>query len=107
KCAEPTPNVDTRIIHSLRSEFKLALNLEATRFPRSTHMYLQKRFNENNPDEEREGLIKKIFEEHKGNYGYRRIGTELRNRGYMVNSKKILRIMRKLNLKCIKFTRKS
>src|SRR5690625_5879878 len=70
-------------------------------------MYWQKRFNENNPDEEIEGLIKKIFEEHKGNYGYRRIGTELRNRGYMVNSKKILRIMRKLNLKCIKFTRKS
>src|SRR5690625_926058 len=65
-------------------------------------MYWQKRFNENNPDEEIEGLIKKIFEEHKGNYGYRRIGTELRNRGYMVNSKKILRIMRKLNLKCIK-----
>src|SRR5699024_9686930 len=73
----------------------------------STYMYWQKRFNENNPDEEIEGLIKKIFEEHKGNYGYRRIGTELRNRGYMVNSKKILRIMRKLNLKCIKFTRKS
>src|SRR5690625_7406649 len=70
-------------------------------------MYWQKRFNENNPDEEIEGLIKKIFEEHKGNYGYRRIGTELRNRGYMVNSKKILRLMRKLNLKCIKFTRKS
>src|SRR5699024_4744077 len=94
--------VETRIIHSLRSEFKLAVILEATGVPRSTYIYCKKRFNENNPDEEIEGLIKKIFEEHKGNDGYRRIGTELRNRGYMVNSKKILRIMRKLNLKCIK-----
>src|SRR5699024_3256044 len=106
KYSEPTAKVETRIIHSLRSEFKLAVILEATGFPRSTYMYWQKRFNENNPDEEIEGLIKKIIEEHKGNYGYRRIVTELRNRGYMVNSKKILRIMRKLNLKSIKFTRK-
>src|SRR5699024_11325691 len=66
-----------------------------------------KRFNENNPDEEIEGLIKEIFEEHKGSYGYRRIDTELRNRGHIVNPKKILRLMRKLNIKCIKFTRKS
>ena len=70
-------------------------------------MYWQKRFNENNPDEEIEGLIKEIFEEHKGSYGYRRIDTELRNRGHIVNPKKILRLMRKLNIKCIKFTRKS
>src|SRR5699024_11008124 len=47
------------------------------------------------------------FEEHKGSYGYRRIDTELRNRGHIVNPKKILRLMRKLNIKCIKFTRKS
>src|SRR5699024_390273 len=53
------------------------------------------------------GLIKEIFEEHKGSYGYRRIDTELRNRGHIVNPKKILRLMRKLNIKCIKFTRKS
>src|SRR5699024_12152126 len=32
---------------------------------------------------------------------------ELRNRGHIVNPKKILRLMRKLNIKCIKFTRKS
>src|SRR5699024_3627120 len=125
KYSEPTAKVEARIIHSLRSEFKLAVILEATGFPRSTYMYWQKRFNENKPDEEIEGLIKKIFEEHKGNYGYRRIGTDLRSRGYMfnycyrminnelrnrcymINYKKILRIMRKLNLKCIKFTRKS
>src|SRR5699024_5492255 len=107
KYSEPTAKVEARIIHSLRSEFKLAIILEATGFPRTTYMYWQKRFNENNRDEEIEGLIKEIFEEHKGNYGYRRIDTELRNRDQIVNPKKILRIMRKLNIKCIKFTRKS
>src|SRR5699024_11514321 len=107
KYTEPTAKVETRIIHSLRSEFILAVILEATGFPRSMYMYWQKRIKENNPDEEIEGLIKEIFEEHKGSYGYRRIDTELRNRGHIVNPKKILRLMRKLNIKCIKFTRKS
>src|SRR5699024_8727346 len=85
--SEPTAKVESRIIHSLRKEFKLAIILEATGFPRSTYMYWQKRFNENNPDEEIEGLIKEIFEEHKGSYGYRRIDTELRNRGHIVKHK--------------------
>lgn len=44
---------------------------------------------------------------HNGNYGYRRIGTELWKRGHIVNHKKVLRIMNQLNLKCTKFTRKS
>src|SRR5690625_252463 len=70
-------------------------------------MYWQKRFNESNPDEEIENIIKEIFEENNGNYGYRRIGIELRKRGHIVNHKKVLRIMNKLNLKCTKFTRKS
>src|SRR5699024_6948969 len=86
--------------------FKLAIILEATGFPRSTYMYWQKRFNENNPDEEIEGLIKEIFKEHKGSYGYRRIDTELSNRGHIVKSNKILSLLRKLNIKCIKITRK-
>ena len=30
-------------------------------------------------------------------YGYRRVGAELRNRGMVVNSKKIRRLMRKLS----------
>src|SRR5699024_2328175 len=71
------------------------------------YMKWNKRFNEKKPDKEIERLIKKIYEEHKVNYGYRRIGTELRNCGNMVNSNKILLIMRKHNHKYIKFTHKS
>src|SRR5699024_2795225 len=60
-----------------------------------------------NPDKEIEKVIQDIFEEHNGNYGYRRINIELRNREYIVNHKKVLRIMNKLGFACTKFTRKS
>lgn len=70
-------------------------------------MYWQKRFDRENPNAELEETIKDIFEENKGNYGYRRIQQALNERGIRVNQKKIRRIMRKLGLKCIKFTRKS
>lgn len=48
-----------------------------------------------------------ISKEHKGNYGYRRITIELRKRGFIVNHKKVLRIMRLLGITCMKFSRKS
>ena len=34
----------------------------------------------------------------KGNYGYRRMTLELRNRGFMVNHKKVQRLMKVLGL---------
>lgn len=70
-------------------------------------MYWQKRFNEVDPNEEIEILIKEITEKHNGNYGYRRIDLELRKNGHVVNHKKILRITNKLGITCVKFTRKS
>ncbi len=48
-----------------------------------------------------------IFIESKQTYGYRRITKELHNQKIIINHKKVLRIMRDLNLKCIKFSRKS
>jgi len=41
-----------------------------------------------------------IYTEHSGRYGYRRITDELRNRGHLVNHKKVQRIMGELGLKC-------
>lgn len=60
-----------------------------------------------NPHQELEETIQSIFDEHNGNYGYRRIQLELKNRDIIVNHKKVQRIMRKLGLKGNKFTRKS
>jgi len=60
-----------------------------------------------NPNQKLEAFIQLIFNENNGNYGYRRVHLELRNRGYKVNHKKVQRIMRKIGLKGIKFRRKT
>ena len=52
-------------------------------------------------------LILESFEQHEGRYGYRRIHVELKAQGHKINHKKVQRIMNELNLKCVKFVRKS
>lgn len=48
------------------------------------------------PDYQDYLIIKKVFEENKKTYGYRRITAELREEyGWIVNHKKVLRIMKK------------
>lgn len=69
-------------------------------------MYCQKRFDIENPDKDIEEKIMSIFKEHNGRYGYRRITATLKNSGILINQKKVRRIMRKLELKCIAFSRK-
>lgn len=56
----------------------------------------------NQPDKyfELKEVIKQIFHENKGRYGYRRITLELHNRGYSVNHKTVQKLMRICNLKC-------
>jgi len=44
-------------------------------------------------------LIKSIYHEHKGRYGYRRIHLELKNRGVILNHKTVQRLMVQLGLK--------
>ncbi|WP_157842654.1 IS3 family transposase [Bacillus alkalisoli] len=54
-----------------------------------------------------EDCIRLIFNEHDGNYGYRRVHLEMRNQGYKINHKTVQRIMSKLGLKGSKFKRKT
>ncbi|MCU6717546.1 MAG: IS3 family transposase [Roseburia sp.] len=95
-----------RIISSLRRQFKLKDLLSYTGMPKATYMYWQKRFDRKNPDQEIEEKILEIRKEHK-DYGYRRILGELRNQGYSINKKKVQRIVQKLGLQVISYTRKS
>jgi len=53
------------------------------------------------PDADLKVLIKAIYDEHEGRYGYRRIRDELANREQIVNHKKVQRIMKELGLKCL------
>ena len=42
--------------------------------------------------------IKKIFNKHHGNYGYRRITCVLRHNGIIINHKKVKRLMKAMGL---------
>lgn len=74
--------------------------------PKATYMYWQKRLDREDPDKELEEKIQAIRSNNK-NYGYRRIYGELRNQGYMINKKKVQRLVQKLGLQVMSFTRKS
>ena len=78
--------------------FRLDLLLETARLARSTFYYQLKQLDRVDKDQELKTEIQVIFTEHKGNYGYRRIHLELRNRGYEVNHKKVQRLMKVLGL---------
>ena len=56
----------------------------------------------NQPDKylELKDVIRLIFHENKGRYGYRRITMELRNRGYHINHKTVQKLMKQCGLKC-------
>ena len=70
--------------------------------PRATYY-----FELNKPDKDIKNkkimeLIQNIFYENKQRYGFKRITAELRNRGYLINHKKVLRLMTKLGLRAVK-----
>ena len=80
------------------TEFSLDILLKAIKLARSTYYYHLKQLDKPDKDQELKAEIQSIFIEHKGNYGYRRIHLELRNRGYLVNHKRVQRLMEVLNL---------
>jgi transposase InsO family protein len=89
-----------RAIHELRPSQRLSLLLEAAGMARSTFYYHL--HNSMQPDKyarEKE-MIKSLDHEHKGRYGYRRITAEMKKRGYAVNHKTVLKLMRICGIKC-------
>ncbi|HGK1838164.1 TPA: IS3 family transposase [Streptococcus pneumoniae] len=88
----------TEIVQELMTEFSLALLLKAIKLARSIYYYHLKQLDKPDKDQELKAEIQSIFIEHKGNYGYRRIYLELRNRAYLVNHKRVQGLMKVLNL---------
>jgi transposase InsO family protein len=69
-------------------------------------MYWQKRFYRVSPNKDLEEKMMEIHLIHK-DFGYRRMLSELRKQGHIVNKKRVQRIMQKLSLQVTSFTRKS
>ena len=80
------------------TEFTLEILLKIIKLARSTYYYQLKQLNKSDKNHDIKDEIQAIFTEHKGNYGYRRMTLELRNRGFVVNHKKVQRLMKILGL---------
>ena len=80
------------------TEFTLEILLKIIRLARSTYYYHLKQLDQTDKNQTIKAEIQAIFTEHKGNYGYRRITLALRNRGFVVNHKKVQRLMKALGL---------
>ena len=78
--------------------FRLDLLFETARLARSTYYYQLKQLDGFDKDKELKTEIQAIYNDHKGNYGYRRVTLELRNRGFTVNHKKVQRLMKGMGL---------
>lgn len=73
---------------------------EILRVSKSGYYQWRERIGKGNPEEKAmEDLIYSIYQEHRGRYGYRRVTEEIRRRGLNINGKRVLRLMRRMNLR--------
>ncbi|MEE0966278.1 MAG: IS3 family transposase [Bacilli bacterium] len=85
-------------MNELRLKYPLPLLLKVLEISKSSYYYNVKLLDKEDVDTEIKALIKEIFDENKKRYGYRRITLELRNRGHVVNHKRVKRLMKVLGL---------
>lgn len=87
------------MIWELRHEFKIGLLIEIAGIPRSTYYYHAGRFEKPDKYAEIKAEIRRIYDESKGRYGYRRITAVLR-RTHKINHKTVQKLMRKMGIFC-------
>lgn len=88
------------MIWELRHEFKIMVLIEVSGLPRSSYYYYAKQKNKPDKNDIKKEEIRRIYEENKGRYGYRRITDELHNRGICINHKTVQRLMSEMGLFC-------
>ncbi len=66
---------------------------------RSVYYYYYKKIHIDKYSVEKE-IIKEVFQKNNGRYGYRKIQTVLKQRGYHLNHKTVRKLMKQLGLKC-------
>ncbi len=85
----------------LRRSHSLDLLLKASNLPRSVYYYWAKSAGESTPYAAEKQAIARIFHEHRGCYGYRRITLALKAQGQPLNHKTVQKLMGQLNLKSL------
>lgn len=84
---------------SINKKWALSKLLKVASLPRSTYYFEINKVDKDIKNKDILELIENIFHKNKGRYGFRRITAELHNTGYLVNHKKVSRLMAKLGLK--------
>lgn len=90
------------VVSELRRIYPLKILLQISGLAKSVYYYTLSKTDKDDKNKSIIDKIKEIFFYHKERYGYRRITLELRNQGYLVNHKKVYRLMIKLGLKPLK-----
>lgn len=67
---------------------------------RSTFYYHLNKSKQPDKYEHKKKAILSIYHKNKGRYGYRRITAEMNNRGYVINHKTVLKLMKECGVKC-------
>nr|WP_243106141.1 IS3 family transposase [Butyricicoccus sp. OF13-6] len=88
------------VVQKLRQKYSLNLLLSIAQLPRATFYYHLKRMQKTDKYASVMEEITTIFHENKGSYGYRRITTVLRSRGFLMNHKTVQRLMKELGMIC-------
>jgi len=97
----------TKIVEELKQTHRLNILLKILGLSRSSYYYTKNKEDKDKKNKNIEEAILLIQEKNKYRYGYRRITLELKNMGFIVNHKKVLRLTRKLGvLSFVRPTRK-
>ena len=86
------------VVYELQHKYPLVVLLDISGLKRSTYYYTLNKLDKDTKNDDIMNAIIDIYYAHKARYGYRRITLELINRGYIVNHKKVKRLMSKMGL---------
>ena len=97
-CGRAKERQKAEIISELRQRYPLKDLLQLSGMARSTYYYYLKDPIKDKYKCEKQEIVE-IFNVHKGRYGYRRVLEVMRNKGYVINHKTVLKLMKILGLK--------
>lgn len=89
------------MIEELRRDHPLTMLLKAAKMSRSTFYYHMSKKGERDKYAEVKEQLRQIYQQHHGNYGYRRMTFALRQKGIYLNHKTVLKLMQEEGLKCL------
>lgn len=86
-------------MHELRQKYPVVTLLKIVDLPKSNFYYWDKARQKPDKHEHVRQLIKKIFDAHKGRYGYRRVASALAQAGETIHANTVQRLMQEAGLK--------